>query len=243
MWWTINRSRLTGLIAAVLLILPLAVSAQESSPDTPIENLQFQGAELRSVLSFLADYGNVNTVIAPDVSGTVTIRLQNVRWREAMDIIGRTYDLAIVDDETGFIRVMLSEDYREELEKQSQHAANQMKLVPLQTKIVKISNSTAAVDDNRNESVVVASIELIANEYNKRAVDLRDQGKIAEAEQVLEDNAVYLETAAKKYKSKKLKKSAGYNRADKANLAPGRWKARRKVMRDNQYEADMQQAW
>ena len=56
-------------------------------------------------------------------------------------------------------------------------------------------------------------------------------------------SVVYLDSAAKKYKSKKLKKRASANRDDKANLAPGRWKSQRKIMRDNQYEADMQQAW
>jgi hypothetical protein len=90
---------------------------------------------------------------------------------------------------------------------------------------------------------MVASVELIANYNNKQALELRDQGRIAEAERALEDNAFYLDSAAKKYKSKKLKKRASANRDDKANLAPGRWKTQRKIMRDNQYEADMQQAW
>jgi Ca-activated chloride channel family protein len=111
------------------------------------------------------------------------------------------------------------------------------------TAMVAFSDSMAAVDSHRNEKVIVASVELIANESNKVALELRDQGRIAEAERALNDNAVFLEKAAKKYKSKKLKKSAGYNRADASNLAPGRWKAQRKKMRDNQYEADMQQAW
>ncbi|MBW2277324.1 MAG: VWA domain-containing protein [Deltaproteobacteria bacterium] len=111
------------------------------------------------------------------------------------------------------------------------------------TALVRFSESMAAVDANRNESVMVASVELIANYANKQALDLRDQGRVAEAERALEDNAVYLDSAAKKYKSKKLKKRAGANRDDKANLAPARWKKQRKIMRDNQYEADMQQAW
>ena len=58
-----------------------AVTAQEEAPDKalvkaqkePIKNLQFQSADIRSVLRFLADYGDVNIVVAPDVKGAVTI--------------------------------------------------------------------------------------------------------------------------------------------------------------------------
>ena len=177
MWWCTRRltTRLAGIIAVVLLTVTLTVSGQPSSdPSAPIENLQFQGAELRSVLTFLADYGNVNVVIAPDVVGSVTIRLQNVNWRDAMEIIGRTYDLAVVDEQGGYIRIVKAEAYREEMMKQSQHTANQMKLVPLETKIVKIANSTAedmvetvqslltdrgkAVADARSNSLVIQEV-------------------------------------------------------------------------------------
>ena len=177
MWWCTRRltTRLAGIIAVVLLTVTLTVSGQPSAdPSAPIENLQFQGAELRSVLTFLADYGNVNVVIAPDVVGSVTIRLQNVNWRDAMEIIGRTYDLAVVDEQGGYIRIVKAEAYREEMMKQSQHTANQMKLVPLETKIVKIANSTAedmvetvqslltdrgkAVADARSNSLVIQEV-------------------------------------------------------------------------------------
>lgn len=130
----------------LLLLVPVAgQEGQEKDLGAPIENVEFQGSEIRAALTFLADYGNMNVVVAPDVEGTVTIRLRDIHWRDAMDIIGRTYDLAIIDDEAGdYIRVMKSESYREELTKQHEHDANQRKLVPLETKIVKISNSVAA---------------------------------------------------------------------------------------------------
>jgi len=147
MWW---RDQVTSwkLAGSVLAVLSLAVPvwAQDAtSPDGTalIKNVEFQGSEIRAAMTFLADYGKVNVVVAPDVSGTVTIRLRDVNWRDAMDIIGRTYDLAIVDDHAGYVRVMKAESYREELTKQSEHDANQLKLVPLETKIVKVANSVA----------------------------------------------------------------------------------------------------
>lgn len=147
MWW-INRKALWqlagGLLVFLVLLVPVgAQEGQTKEPMAPIKNVEFQGSEIHAALTFLADYGKVNVVVAPNVDGTVTIRLRDIHWRDAMDIIGRTYDLAIVDDESGYIRVMKAQTYREELTKQREHDVNQRKLVPLETKIVKISNSVA----------------------------------------------------------------------------------------------------
>jgi type IV pilus secretin PilQ/predicted competence protein len=146
MWWRdqLASFKQVGLVLSVLLVVaPVMAQDQIKDPMAPIKNVEFQGSDIRAALTFLADYGNVNVVVAPDVTGTVTIRLRDVQWRDAMDIIGRTYDLAIVDDQAGYVRVLKSKTYREELTKKAEHDATQMKLVPLETKIVKINNSVA----------------------------------------------------------------------------------------------------
>jgi type IV pilus secretin PilQ/predicted competence protein len=134
---------LLGLIGVVTAFLVPAIAEEKPDATAPIKNLQFQSADIQSVLTFLADYGGVNVVVAPEVSGTVTIKLSNVMWRTAMDIIGRTYDLAIVDEEDGYIRVLPAEAYRKEVVEQEKHKQAQRQLVGLDTKIVKISNSTS----------------------------------------------------------------------------------------------------
>jgi type IV pilus assembly protein PilQ len=134
-----------GLALALLVGVSLTAANADQPKDSlqPIKNLQFQAAEIRSVFTFLADYGGVNAVVAPKVQGSVTIKLTDVKWREAMDIIGRTYDLAVVEETSGFIRVMPAEDYRKEVSEQRKHDVEQQQLVPLETKIVQISNSTS----------------------------------------------------------------------------------------------------
>ncbi|MCP4570533.1 MAG: hypothetical protein GY867_10395, partial [bacterium] len=57
-----NSSPLTWILGCALVALTaltpvMAQDAQQSDPSTPIKNLQFQAAEIRSVLNFLADYG------------------------------------------------------------------------------------------------------------------------------------------------------------------------------------------
>jgi Ca-activated chloride channel family protein len=108
---------------------------------------------------------------------------------------------------------------------------------------VRFSESMADVTSSRNEAVMVSTLDLVAAEQNRRAVILRDQGKTEQAKNVLMDNAAMLDKAAAEYKSPKLKRRARANRGDADNLAPARWKAQRKKMRDEQFEAEMQMAW
>jgi len=199
MWWRdqVTSWKFAGSLMAVLL-LAIPVWSQETLPDETalIKNVEFQGSEIRSAMTFLADYGKVNVVVAPDVTGTVTIRLRDVNWRDAMDIIGRTYDLAIVDDQAGYVRVMKSETYREELTKQSEHDANQMKLVPLETKIVKIANSVAGD--------MVETVKNLMTERGKVVADTRSNSlviqEIPENLQAVMDYIATLDSPAKQIK-------------------------------------------
>ncbi len=177
-----NKLIIVSVLLAFSMGLLVAVSAQEEAPEKapviaqkePIKNLQFQSADIRSVLSFLADYGNVNIVVAPDVKGAVTIKLSNVLWRDALDIIGRTYGLAIVDERSGYIRVLSEADYRKETSEQEKHKKEQRELVELETKIIKIANSTSddiaktakslltergeVISDSRSNSIILREV-------------------------------------------------------------------------------------
>lgn len=55
--------------------------------------LNFQDIETRAVLQLLADTSGQNMVISDTVQGNVTLRLQNVPWDQALDIVMRTKGL------------------------------------------------------------------------------------------------------------------------------------------------------
>jgi len=140
-----GKSAVIGI--SVLLIWAMLISlslGQAKNPKDPIETLNFQNAEIRSVIRFLADYGQVNVVVAPAVAGSVTISLKNVTWQNALEIIGRTYNLAIVNEENGYIRVLPAADYRNETTEEKKHQQEENNLVELDTKIIKINNSTSS---------------------------------------------------------------------------------------------------
>lgn len=56
-------------------------------------SLNFQDIEIRSVLQLLADFTDLNIVVSDSVSGKLTLRLKNVPWDQALDIILRTKGL------------------------------------------------------------------------------------------------------------------------------------------------------
>ena len=56
-------------------------------------SLTFQNIEVRAVLQLIADFTGLNMVTSDSVSGNVTLRLKNVPWDQALDIILRTKGL------------------------------------------------------------------------------------------------------------------------------------------------------
>jgi type IV pilus secretin PilQ/predicted competence protein len=161
----------TGLLLFLAIAtMGTSLAQEQQSPLAPIENLQFQSADIKSVLTFLADYGGVNVVIDPDVSGTVTIKLRDIEWRAAMEIIGRTYELAVVEDMDGYLRVLPADDYRKEVTEEEKHKKETRELAELQTKIVKIANSTS--------NDVVAAVKSLMTERGVASSDARSNSII-----------------------------------------------------------------
>src|SRR5579863_4165572 len=72
-----------------------ALNAPEDKPVYTGERLtlNFQDIETRAVLQLLADASGQNIVVSDSVSGNVTLRLQNVPWDQALDIVLRTKGL------------------------------------------------------------------------------------------------------------------------------------------------------
>lgn len=53
--------------------------------------LDFENADIRNVLEILSYKAKINIVPSPDVQGLVTIKLKNVTWQDALNVILKTY--------------------------------------------------------------------------------------------------------------------------------------------------------
>ena len=56
-------------------------------------SLNFQNIEVRAVLQLIADFTDLNLVASDTVSGNITLRLQNVPWDQAMELVLKTKGL------------------------------------------------------------------------------------------------------------------------------------------------------
>ena len=105
-------------------------------------SLNFQNIEVRAVLQLIADFTGKNLVASDTVGGSLTLRLKNVPWDQALDIILRSKGLA--KRELGnVIMVAPSEEIatREKLELESQRQITE--LAPLQTEYVQVNYAKA----------------------------------------------------------------------------------------------------
>ena len=59
---TFSKLFFTILLTAATLFSVVLAADSEKDPQAPIKNLQFQSADINSVLTFLSDYGKVNVV-------------------------------------------------------------------------------------------------------------------------------------------------------------------------------------
>jgi Ca-activated chloride channel family protein len=106
---------------------------------------------------------------------------------------------------------------------------------------ISFTNSLEQIEKQRNKEVMIAVVEQQAVEQNEIALELRDEGKIAQAQQILMNNARVLREEGAKYKSKKLKELGTSNRVDAENLDERSWNRQRKFMRGMQYRSKKQQ--
>jgi len=68
----------------------------ESEVADELISLDLKDADLRDVLRTFASLERVNIAIDPEVRGSVTIRLNDVRWDQALDVILRANGLGYV---------------------------------------------------------------------------------------------------------------------------------------------------
>jgi Ca-activated chloride channel family protein len=93
-----------------------------------------------------------------------------------------------------------------------------------------------------NKKVMVSVISQTANSLNMDALDLRDQGKVMEASQLLQKNAMYLQFNADQLGSPALENQSMENYRQSSLLEKKDWAGNRKKMRVMQHQTKMQQA-
>ena len=153
-------------------------------------SLDVQGAEVQTVLRSLSEFSGKNIVASKEVKGQVTLRLRNVPWRHALDIVLRAQGLGMIEQGQTIVISNLETLRKEEMERNTAARAAE-ELLPLQTRIIPVSYANAeemakAVEksltkrghievDKRTNSLLVTDIEdrLETAESMIRSLDTR----------------------------------------------------------------------
>ena len=106
-------------------------------------SLDFQDIEVRRVLQLLADFTNINMVTADSVQGNITLRLKDVPWDQALDIILKTKNLDKRRNGNVIWIAPVSELIKSE-EDEAKAIAQSTKLAPLQTEYILLKYAKAA---------------------------------------------------------------------------------------------------
>ena len=105
-------------------------------------SLDFQDIEVRRVLQLLADFTEINMVAADTVQGNITLRLKDVPWDQALDIVLKTKNLDKRRNGNVIWIAPVTELIKAE-EEEAKAIAQSIKLAPLQTEYIQLSYAKA----------------------------------------------------------------------------------------------------
>jgi type IV pilus assembly protein PilQ len=143
------------------LMLPIAerikeekveVSEAKEEAEAPVQgkypgkkiSLDFQDADIVPIFRLLADISGYNIVVSPEVKGKLTMKLINVPWDQALDIILKTFSLG-KSFEGNIIRIAPHTVFARESDEAVKAKEAELKAISLETKIFLISYGDVTV--------------------------------------------------------------------------------------------------
>ncbi len=130
-------------------------------------SLNFQNIEVRSLLQVIADFTSFNIVTSESVSGSLTLRLKDVPWDQALDIILQSKGLGM--RKTGNVILVAPQDELSAREKQQlESKVNVENLEPLKTQVFQLKFAKAP-DIMLRMTNPVGNASQTANGQNQKA--------------------------------------------------------------------------
>ena len=156
-------------------------------------SLNFQDIEIRSVLQLIADFTDLNLVASDTVSGRITLRLKNVPWDQALEIIMKTKGLdKRLAGNVLLIAPAAELAAREQMELESRQQISE--LAPLRTEFIEVKYASAAeifglfqgAGEGGGEGVVSARGSVIVDERTNAIIITETIERINKFREVLD---------------------------------------------------------
>ncbi|HEX6929367.1 MAG TPA: type IV pilus secretin PilQ family protein, partial [Gammaproteobacteria bacterium] len=148
--------------------------------------LNFQDLEVRAFFSIIADLTGLNVVVSDSVRGNITLRLQNVPWDQAVDIVLRTKGLDM--RQNGNVVLVAPAQEIAEMERLELESRQQVQqLEPLRSEFIQVnyakasdlatlirgSEGTSILSDRGSVSIDPRTNTLLVNDTTTRLADVR----------------------------------------------------------------------
>ncbi len=145
-------------------------------------SLVFDNAEIRNILQLIGEVGDLNIIAGEEVKGNVTLRLIDVPWDQALDLIMETRGLGMLR-EGNVVQILPKDRIREMRQAELTAITQERQLEPLITRVISISytdlKNVAApardlltergkiTEDARNKQLIVTDVPSVIEEVDK----------------------------------------------------------------------------
>lgn len=145
-------------------------------------SLNFQDIEVRSVLQLIADFTGLNLVASDTVGGSITLRLQNVPWDQALDLILKTKGLD--KRQIGNVLLVAPADEIAAREKLELETSKQIaELAPVRLDIIQVNYAKAAdiVGLIKEDKELITDRGFVSSDVRTNTISVREStGKLEE---------------------------------------------------------------
>jgi type IV pilus assembly protein PilQ len=170
-------------------------------------SLVFDDADIRKILQLIADVSDQNIIASDDVTGTITLRLIDVPWDQALALILEIKGLGMLS-EGNVMRILPIEKIRAMDEAKLTSARTKEKLEDLYTEVIEVSYTDLdnvvgpakelltergkITADNRNKQVIVTDVASVIVEIRKlvKILDTPERQVLIEA-RIVEANSTF----------------------------------------------------
>lgn len=144
--------------------------------------LVFDDADLRDIFQLIAEISDMNIIVSDDVKGSITLRLIDVPWDQALDLVLETKNLGMIK-RGNVVRVLPKDQIRSMEEAKFTAARNKEKLEDLVTEVIPVSYTAIKnvegpgkelmtergkiTADNRNKQIIVTDIPSVIDSVKK----------------------------------------------------------------------------
>ncbi|MDG9670353.1 type IV pilus secretin PilQ [Hahella sp. CR1] len=151
-------------------------------------SLNFQDIEVRSVLQLIADFTGLNLVASDTVGGRITLRLQNVPWDQALELILKTKGLD--QRKVGNVLLVAPAEEIAARERLELEASKQVKeLAPVRLEVVQINYAKAKdiVGLLKEDKDLISSRGFISSDERTNTISIRETAdKLAQVRRLIQ---------------------------------------------------------